>query len=85
MQVPSWLIMVKGRVQRQGEVIHVIVSSCYDLSKLLRQLTPSHSEQLPLLTLARADEKSIPAGVDKRSQIREKGTEKVIPEARNFR
>src|SRR4029078_9531910 len=38
----SRLIMVKGRLQREGEVIHVIVSSCYNLSKLLRQLTPTH-------------------------------------------
>jgi error-prone DNA polymerase len=81
----SRLIMVKGRLQREGEVIHVIVKRCYDLSKLLRQLTPMHNEQLPLLTLARADEKSIPPGLDKRSQVRENANEMVIHGGRNFR
>jgi error-prone DNA polymerase len=28
--------MVEGKLQREGEVIHVIVERCYDLSKLLR-------------------------------------------------
>ena len=81
----SRLIMVKGRLQREVEVIHVIVGSCYNLSKLLRQLTPTHNEELPLLTLARADEKSIPPGVDKRSQVRENANEQVIPGGRNFK
>jgi error-prone DNA polymerase len=59
----SRLIMVEGRLQIEGEVIHVIVSSCYDLSKLLRKLMPSAKTDPPLLTLSRADERSIPPGV----------------------
>jgi error-prone DNA polymerase len=81
----SRLIMVEGKVQIQGEVIHVIVKQCFDISKLLRQLTPSNKENLPILTLAYPDEKSIPAAQNKRSQVRENAPEKVIPEARNFR
>jgi error-prone DNA polymerase len=61
--------MVEGKLQREGEVVHVIVKRCFDLSKLLRKLTPSVNDDLPLLTLSRADEKSIP----------------VIPKARNFK
>ncbi|HKZ65410.1 MAG TPA: OB-fold nucleic acid binding domain-containing protein, partial [Chitinophagaceae bacterium] len=81
----SKLIMVEGQLQVEGEVIHVIVSACYDFSKLLRQLTPSDNENLPGLTLAYADEKSVPPGLNKRSQGREKAQEKVFPGARNFK
>jgi error-prone DNA polymerase len=35
----SRLIMVEGKLQVEGEVIHVIVSACYNFSQLLRQLT----------------------------------------------
>ncbi|MGZ8509772.1 MAG: error-prone DNA polymerase [Chitinophagaceae bacterium] len=81
----SRLIMVEGKLQVEGEVIHVIVSCCYDISKLLRHLTPSQNENLPVLTLARPDEKTIPPGLDKRSQPRETKQEKIFPEARNFK
>jgi error-prone DNA polymerase len=32
-------MMVEGKLQVEGEVIHVIVEHCYDLSKMLRQLS----------------------------------------------
>jgi error-prone DNA polymerase len=35
----SKLMMVEGKLQVEGEVIHVIVEHCYDLSKMLRQLS----------------------------------------------
>ncbi|MBC7903797.1 MAG: error-prone DNA polymerase [Gemmatimonadaceae bacterium] len=81
----SRLIMVEGKLQIEGQVIHVIVKRCFNLSKLLRTLTTTNIEQLPLLTLARADEKSIPTAQNKRSQIRESTQEKIFPEARNFK
>ena len=82
----SKLIMVEGKLQIEGEVIHVIMKRCYDFSKLLRNLTPSHNEEVPVLTLARPDEKSIPAHAqNKKSQVGEIGDEKVFPGARNFR
>ncbi|WP_276500822.1 error-prone DNA polymerase [Terrimonas pollutisoli] len=84
----SKLIMVEGKLQVEGEVIHVIVSACYDFSKLLRQLTPSDNKNLPLLPMVHPDEKLIPPGSNKsnkRSQVRENAQEKVFPEARNFR
>jgi error-prone DNA polymerase len=49
----SRLLMVEGKLQREGEVIHVIVKRCYDLSKFLRQLTASQDENL-------AEKKKIP-------------------------
>jgi DNA polymerase III, alpha subunit len=81
----SRLIMVEGKLQIEGQVIHVIVKRCYNFSSLLRILTPTNNENLPLLTLAYPDEKSIPPGLNKRSQVREVAQEKVFPEARNFR
>jgi error-prone DNA polymerase len=56
----SQVIMVEGRLQIEGEVIHVIVRHYYNLSSLLRTLTPANNENLPLLTLAYPDEKSVP-------------------------
>jgi error-prone DNA polymerase len=81
----SRLIMVEGKLQIEGEVIHVIVRKAHDLSKLLRHLTPSRNDDPPVLTLARPDEKSIPPPQNKRSQVREDSQKKIFPEARNFR
>lgn len=67
------LLMVEGKLQRQGEVIHVIVQHCYDLSKLLRLLNKSSHQQL-------ADQSQ-----NKRTQIRRRADEDNFPEARNFR
>ncbi|MEO7768913.1 MAG: hypothetical protein ABIS01_15895, partial [Ferruginibacter sp.] len=80
----SRLIMVEGKLQIEGEVIHVIVKRCYDFSKLLKNLTPSQNENLPVLTLAYPDEKSIPPP-DKRTLVREIAQEKIFPGARNFK
>jgi error-prone DNA polymerase len=80
----SKLIMVEGKLQREGEVIHVIVSKCYNLSTLLRHLTPENDDQLPLLTLSRADEKTIPSHVEK-MQKQQNEQKKIFPEARNFK
>ncbi|MDB5207816.1 MAG: error-prone polymerase, partial [Flavisolibacter sp.] len=73
------LFMAEGTVQIEGEVIHVIVNAGYDLSKLLRKLTSVGNEDLPLLTLSRADEK-VSLGD---SRIAEQT--KLFPDARNFR
>ena len=82
----SRLIMVEGKVQIEGEVIHVIVKNCYDFSKLLRHLTPSYNEDPQVLTLARPDETSIPAHAQKkRSQKRSSTQENIFPVARNFK
>ena len=51
--------MVEGTLQIEGEVIHVIVSSYHDFSKLLRTLTPVKSEVPIVRTFAITDEKSI--------------------------
>jgi len=65
------LLMVEGKLQREEKVVHVIVTRCYDLSKLLRSLTQVQNEDVPVLTLSRADEKTLPSD--------------VYPKGRNFK
>jgi error-prone DNA polymerase len=36
--IQSRLLMVEGKVQKEGEVIHVVVRKCYDLSGLMLAL-----------------------------------------------
>jgi error-prone DNA polymerase len=81
----SKLLMVEGKLQIEGLVIHVIVNRCYNLSKYLSELVPSKNEDVPVLSLSRADERtaSIP---DKRNTMldQHKGLEKVFHKGRNF-
>jgi error-prone DNA polymerase len=85
----SRLLMVEGKLQKEGEVIHVIVRKCYDVSKLLRKLSSVQSEHSCLQTLSRADEKSpaIPSypGANKKTQTREQVQEGLFPKGRNFK
>ena len=71
----SRLLMVEGKLQVEGEVIHVIVQRCFDMTRLMRRLTDVADDELPILTLARADETSIPAHAQ----------EDVFHKGRNFR
>jgi error-prone DNA polymerase len=34
--------MVEGKLQREGEVVHIVVQRCYNISRLLQQLLPSN-------------------------------------------
>src|SRR5450432_1936147 len=56
--IQSKLLMVEGKLQREGEVIHVIVQRCFNLSKLLRHLTTAQNQDPSFMTLSRADEKA---------------------------
>lgn len=53
----SRLLMVEGQVQVEGSVIHVVVSKCYNLNKLLGKLTAGSGDDFPVV-LSRADETS---------------------------
>jgi error-prone DNA polymerase len=80
------LLMVEGKLQREGKVVHVIVSKCQDLSKLLGKLRQREQQDLPGLTLSRADEQSAPYPVqNKRTQVREEVTKEAFHGGRNFR
>lgn len=78
----SRLVMVEGKLQVEGEVIHVIAERCYNISKLLRGLTCPQQKEPLLSTLSRADKRSaLPEHDNGKKSIREN----VIPGARNFR
>ncbi|MEO7309902.1 MAG: error-prone DNA polymerase [Chitinophagaceae bacterium] len=84
--IQSRLIMVEGKLQVEGEVIHVIVKRCYNFSKLLRRLTGSQIDDPNVLTLARPDETSIPTHVqNKKPKPKEVAQELIFPDARNFK
>jgi error-prone DNA polymerase len=75
----STLIMLEGKLQIEGEVIHVIVGRCYNISKMLGQLTPTQ-EQLPKVATFAFPDKSPDAPIKNNPQ-----KEKVFPDARNFK
>jgi len=78
------LLMVEGKVQIEGEVIHVIVKRCFNLTRLLRGLTPAGDENLPVLTLLRADERTARAASDK-GQLQEAKVKDAFHKGRNFK
>jgi error-prone DNA polymerase len=68
----SRLLMVEGRLQLEGLVVLVIVSKCFDFTKMLGKLLQREADDLPVLTLSRGDEKAeLGVAQDKRSQVRE--------------
>ncbi|MDQ6763273.1 MAG: error-prone DNA polymerase [Bacteroidota bacterium] len=81
----SKLLMVAGKLQKEGEIIHVIVRHCEDWSKLLRGLTAANNENLPVLTLSPRDENDGNLFNENNNtyggQVSQK---KIFPEARNF-
>ena len=79
--IQSRLLMVEGKVQREGEVIHVIVTRCFNLSRLLQKLIKSDDKSIS--TLARSDETTSP-GLDPRDKV-SKSQSSIFHEGRNFR
>ncbi|HWA33482.1 MAG TPA: error-prone DNA polymerase, partial [Cyclobacteriaceae bacterium] len=82
--IQSRLLMVEGKVQREGEVIHVIVRRCHNYSKLLRSLIPDTGEDPPVGTPSRADEKTSTPD-PRRKQYHGLVQGKIFPEGRNFK
>jgi len=55
------LIMIEGKLQKEGDVIHVIAEICYDFSKLLRRLAVPKEKNIPQAKEAK-QEKLFPEG-----------------------
>ncbi len=82
----SRLLMVEGKLQIEGEVIHVIVKNCFNLSKLLPGLTYAADDDRPVLALSNANEKGAPGPTEnKKIQMHEPLQKEVFPPARNFK
>jgi error-prone DNA polymerase len=81
----SKLLMVEGKLQREGEVVHIIVQKCFDYTSLLKGLISKDDDTLPLLSLSRSEDGSAPyTSENKRSQVRETVRE-VFSSGRNFK
>jgi error-prone DNA polymerase len=82
----SRLLMVEGRLQREGNVVHVIVSKCFDFTKMLGKLVQREADDLPVLTLARGDEKSAPyPSQNNKTEVREEVLKDTFHGGRNFK
>lgn len=69
------LLMVEGKVQIEGEVIHVVVQRCMDMSGLFNQIPPSNKSELADGTQFK---KQLSSGYKRES------VKKVLPKGRNF-
>jgi error-prone DNA polymerase len=76
----SRLLMVEGKLQVEGEVVHVVVRRCFNLNKLLNGLSNANNDDLPLIPLSRADETTAPT-----PQKRDQSAHDVFYKGRNFR
>jgi len=83
----SRLLMVEGKLQREGEVTHVVVRDCYDMTELLRQLNQPGETVPPVQTLSRADERDgTPSAAESGSAQSPKVVQaEIFPSGRNFR
>ena len=81
------LMMVEGKVQKEGEVIHVVARKCSNISGLLQQLVMGKNDTSAILTLSKADEKDDEnyATKDKRVQHSLAIQEGVFHAGRNFK
>ena len=61
--------MVEGKLQIEGEVIHVIVQRCHTLSPLLKKLSQTNEEP-DVQTLSRADEKDLDSYHNQDARVR---------------
>jgi error-prone DNA polymerase len=79
--------MVQGKVQKEKEVIHVIVQHCENWSKLLRGLSSNEKSDVRVLTLSSRDEgDGAPFKTqNKKTQKRQVAQEELFPGGRNFR
>lgn len=82
----SRLLMVEGKVQKEENVVHVIVRHCYNLTSLLGYLTAPNEQPLAQ-TLSRADEKDgeVFPTQNKRTQVRKVVQGEMFPAGRNFK
>ncbi len=85
--VQSRMLMIEGKLQREGEVTHVIAQRCHNMSNLLRQMgVPEHQEQ-SIQTLSRADEKDTDISTYKHKDARVQKAVQIdmFPSGRNFK
>jgi error-prone DNA polymerase len=84
--IQSRLLMVEGKLQIEGEVIHVIVKRCFDLTSMLRSMDRAEGSDFPAVAFSRSDERTSPYPTgSKDGQEKGSTTESAIPGGRNFK
>lgn len=85
--VQSRLLMVEGRLQVEGQVIHVVAEKCYNLSFLLTALTGPEQSALPPSTRARGDEKDLDVWEAQDARVKKARVvqAEIFPSGRNFK
>jgi error-prone DNA polymerase len=82
----SSILCVEGRVQKESEVTHIIVSRCYDYSRLLTLLTPSAADRARQLKNSQAAKKIDPyADAYFEHTLSAEDPKQPFPKSRNFR
>jgi len=81
------LLLVEGKIQIEGEVIHIVVKRCSDISGLLQKANRKENKSPELLTLSGADEKDFEnyAIRDRRVQQDKSLQTEIFHGGRNFR
>jgi error-prone DNA polymerase len=82
----SDVLCVEGRVQQEGGTTHLIVTKCYDYSRLLGQLSPNQAAQARQLKNSTAAKKIDPyADAHMENTLSAEDLKKPFPKSRNFR
>jgi len=77
------LFMVEGKLQIEGDVIHVVATRCFNLNKMLNALTAVTDEDFPFIP-SRGDEVSKPFPYDARQIPPETSAKDAFHKGRNF-
>lgn len=83
--IRATLLMVEGKLQIEGSVIHVIVEKCHNLTRMLQQLPAVDTQADCLLIVSRADEDGsgyIAPGKQHTGEMRQG---EIFPAGRNFK
>lgn len=83
--IQSRLLMVEGKLQREGEVIHVIARRCFNISRLLQQLAPLETNEYTLGNRSKADETTSKGPDTRDKSSRGSFQTTIFHEGRNFR
>jgi error-prone DNA polymerase len=84
--VKARLLLVAGKVQREGEVVHVVVQYCRNMSQLLQEMTIAEQDESCMMTLSRADEKDDDHAVRRVKQKHPQVVQaEIFPDGRNFK
>ncbi|GAA3917187.1 DNA polymerase III subunit alpha [Chitinophaga oryziterrae] len=85
--VTSRLLMVEGRLQREGEVTHVIAKRCYDMSGLLQKLVTPEGDMPQISAFSLTDEKNADRQPvkSKKTQAAKMVQGEIFPSGRNFK